>query len=244
MTSEFDAREIVEMIIEELEKGESANFKRTVDMVEELYRAEEFDYLADLIEDELPKNTSDYFFSEIISRADSNKGFTEEMVGLLQENPYISPKDLETIHVWSDLIWDDKRCGTATAAINPRTPSDILMILSRHKDEDFRYRVAINKGSTNEVISSLVDYETGRTWDREDNSSQMLFQRHLFIQIAVREDVSDSTLLKIAEFTNNEVVRAVILTNPNSSDKTKEVCRSRGYDKTINLAMLRLPIIY
>ena len=232
MVDENSIEEMAERIIVELQQGENADFKKTVDLVEALYKLEEYDCLADLIEADLPHNTSDKFFSEIISRVESSESFAKELVGLVQSNPFVSPNDLEIISSWSDLIWDDNRCGTATAAINQRTPSSVLKKLATNKSGEIRYRVAVNKSATEEILCYLIEYETSR-------AEEFYARDKMFIEIAIRTDVTDITLYKLAEATSDEIVRALILANPNSSQITKDFCMNNSYAEGVDFEEMK-----
>jgi hypothetical protein len=180
-----------------------------IEMMEALHEAECFNELADLVEELLKEGESYELFHNIIERWPKSKDFTEEMVALVCERDLISPKDLEIISTWADLIWDHdsddyirSKCGMATAACNPRTEPNVLKKIAMDCSWEIACRVAANPRTDWETLFSLakkvVDNESGF---KEHETASVI------VTMFIRTDVSEATLYKLRNLiSNHEVV--------------------------------------
>lgn len=170
-----------------------------IEMLEALHGTENFNELAELVEDEMQEGETYKLFHEIIKFLPQNKNFVEEIVSLVSQRDLISPEDLEVISTWSDLTWDydsddynRSKCGMATAACNTRTEPEVLAQIASQCSWEIACRVAANPRTSWETLFSLAS----RAID-ETNSFGQFAIPSVILPMFMRADITEANLYKL-----------------------------------------------
>ena len=219
---EEDPEELYEILVEKTLKKTLTN-KQVIEILETFFVNEEFDFLAEFVEDALPENEHVDLFHEIIEYSDINKELAEELVALVCERELMSEDDLELVSTWNELIWngnsDDyirSKCGTATAATNPRTSVKTLLSILENCNGKVRYRIAANPASDFQVLRKIVQIELGNF-----EGYELLTNKCSVFKVFTRSDLKETEFIELRSIVKDiEILEAIDKLLSNREDVT------------------------
>ena len=206
-----DLDSFYELLLGKLENINS-NSQEIIKMMEALHQTENFDELANLVEEELEDGKTYSLFSEIIKYLPQNKNFVDEVVALVCARDLISPEDLEVVSTWEDLTWDydsddynRSKCGMATAACNTHTDPSVLKKIASNCSWEIACRVASNTSTSWETLCQL----TSRAIDSANGFEDYAIPS-VVLTIFMRTDMTEAKLLELRKLiANHEVIELV-----------------------------------
>jgi hypothetical protein len=220
--AEVDLDELYDSILD----GEQGAIKKTVTVLLNLWKEEDFESIEIFAEETLGDETPKALISEILSKSDKHSDFVEDFVACIDGRAIVNQEDFSRLvkmkrstREHDNEEFNASRCGRASAALNPECPPKLLLDLAQDEKWEIRYRVALNPSATSDILNSLSSgsYEKGYEYLAE------------FIEatVALHKNTSSSTLEELAS-SENEVIRTAVACNPNAPSEIVQKAKSLG----------------
>ncbi len=225
--TDVDLEELYDSILE----GNKSAIEKTVKALLDFWADDDFEsveiFAEEILTDEAPKE----FISAILKRKNSHSDFVQDFVASIDGKTIVHEKDFPTLITMTESSresdneeFNASRCGRASVAMNPECPPKLLMELAKDEKWEIRYRVALNPGSSSEILEALVG----------GSYPEYLEDLADFIEatVALHKNSSAALLAKLA-VSDDPIVRTAVACNPNTPSAALEQAKLLGVDANL-----------
>lgn len=225
----------LESLYQSMLDGVPLSIDRTVTALKELWLEEDWESVEIFAEDILTDETPKEFLSVVLQELLEMPEFVEDLVASIDGKRIVSEKDFFILYELKKSSrfgdsdeFNSSRSGRASIALNPETPTPILLKLASDSEWEIRYRVTLNPSSSTEVLGLALQ------GDYPDNSE--FLDEYIEATIALHKNTSEAILMSLAN-SEKEVVRSAVACNPNSTVEVVDLAKSKG----VNFSLINIP---